>query len=145
MTRFYSFLLLFSATLGQINCQAVYLRLDDRPHTCAYWQWPPKKATLPWNFHRILEAQKYRLEIFQNGSSEILKIVLIPTILSPKLEIRALLWNFDLVPQNGSFSIQPLPSSLSRRTLSRHCSSSVLSTQLFEEFSEKEKISLFPR
>lgn len=34
MTRFYSFLLLFSATLGQINCQAVYLRLDDRPHLC---------------------------------------------------------------------------------------------------------------
>lgn len=137
MTRFYSFLLLFSATLGQINCQAIYLRLDDRPHLCVLTM-AAQKSNSAVKFPSNTQSQKYRLEIFRIGSSEILKIVLKTTILSPKLEIRAFLWNFDLVPQNGNFSIQPLPSSLSCRTLSRYCSSPVLSTQLFEEFLEKE-------
>lgn len=128
MTRFYFFFCfffpffeaIFSVTLGQINCQAVYLRPDDRPHTCVYWQWPAKQL------YREISTEFRLPNIYQpknitssprnlsNGSSEI-----------SRLEICALLWNFDLV--------------LSSRLCLVECFRVIV--QFFEQFSEKEGIS----
>lgn len=76
---------IFSTTLGQINCQAVYLRPDDRPHTCVYRrQWPPKQLYREISTVCQIHGKISSRLLFRNLSKfRVLKIVLVSTILSP--------------------------------------------------------------